>query len=428
MTNTLGNESGQPKSNVNRSSFQPKQKGPDPSSVTAPAPKKKSEYNSKNSRAKPAYSQGSMAQGGSKPPACAKCGRNHSGMCRDGSTGCFKCGQNSHFMRECPKNKQGNGNGGNRILYSSVAPPNRAASRGAISGAGGGGNRLYAITSHQEQEDSPDVITGMIQVFNFNVYALLDPGASLSFVTQYVSMNFNVLPEQLSVPFSISTPAVMPVGLHLIIMQTQVIMISIQSLADAVEHSEIIMPPGSIVRGRPDRHNVEEQELPNAPEEQPQGEFTNAKFREAIRMLSEAVTNQVGQQREARQEGADTSRIREFLRMNPPSFTGSSTTEDLKNFIKELKKDSLSVHEYGLKFTQLSRYSPAMVANMRSRMSLFVVGLYHLSSKEGSAAMLIGDMDISRLMIYVQQVQEEKPRDKEESRNKKAKTGNESGK
>jgi len=61
-----------------------------------------------------------------------------------------------------------------------------------------------------------------------------------------------------------------------------------------------------------------------------------------------------------------------------------------------LKKDSLSVHEYGLKFTQLSRYAPEMVADMRSRMSLFVAGLSRLSSKEGKTTMLIGDMDISR--------------------------------
>ncbi|KAG5575656.1 hypothetical protein H5410_055790 [Solanum commersonii] len=36
-------------------------------------------------------------------------------------------------------------------------------------------------------------------------------------------------------------------------------------------------------------------------------------------------------------------------------------------------------------------------------------------------------MDIARLMAYVQQVEEEKVRDREEFRNKKAKTGNESG-
>ncbi|WMV45522.1 hypothetical protein MTR67_038907 [Solanum verrucosum] len=104
--------------------------------------------------------------------------RIHSGVCCDGSIGCFKC----------------------------VAPSDRATSRGATSGASRGGNRLYAITICKEQEDSPDVVTGMIQVFNFDVYALLDPGANLSFVTPYVAMNFDVLPKKLIEPFSVATP------------------------------------------------------------------------------------------------------------------------------------------------------------------------------------------------------------------------------
>uniref|UniRef100_M1BF93 Gag-pol polyprotein n=1 Tax=Solanum tuberosum TaxID=4113 RepID=M1BF93_SOLTU len=62
-----------------------------------------------------------------------------------------------------------------------------------------------------------------------------------------------------------------------------------------------------------------------------------------------------------------------------------------------------------------------MVADMRSRMSLFVAGLSRLSSKEGKEDMLIGDMVITRLMVYVQWVEEEKLRDKEEFRNKKQK-------
>uniref|UniRef100_M1DDT8 Gag-pol polyprotein n=1 Tax=Solanum tuberosum TaxID=4113 RepID=M1DDT8_SOLTU len=87
----------------------------------------------------------------------------------------------------------------------------------------------------------------------------------------------------------------------------------------------------------------------------------------------------------------------------------------------------MSVHEYSLKFTQLSHYAPEMVGDMRSMMSLFVIGLSRLSRKESKAAMLIGDMNIARLMIHVQQVEEDKSNDKEEFRNKKAKTGNESG-
>ncbi|WMV24113.1 hypothetical protein MTR67_017498 [Solanum verrucosum] len=67
-----GNESGQQKSNVNRSTFQHKKKGPTPSSASAPTPRNKCEYNSQNSqnfRARPAHSQGNKAHGGTRTPA-----------------------------------------------------------------------------------------------------------------------------------------------------------------------------------------------------------------------------------------------------------------------------------------------------------------------------------------------------------------------
>ena len=54
------------------------------------------------------------------------------------------------------------------------------------------------------------------------------------------------------------------------------------------------MPLQKLAKGRPTRRNVEEQELLNAPEVQPEGEVTNIKFCKAIRMLSRAVTNHVG--------------------------------------------------------------------------------------------------------------------------------------
>ncbi|WMV33146.1 hypothetical protein MTR67_026531 [Solanum verrucosum] len=116
------------------------------------------------------------------------------------------------------------------------------------------------------------------------------------------------------------------------------------------------MPPRKVVRGRPARRNVEKQELPNSPEVQPQGEVTNAEFREAIKMLSQVVTNQVGQKRGAQQGEADTSRIHEFLRMNPPSFTGSSTTEDPENFIEELKSVFEVMHVVDTERVELATY------------------------------------------------------------------------
>ncbi|KAG5610330.1 hypothetical protein H5410_021611 [Solanum commersonii] len=100
-----------------------------------------------------------MAQRGNWAPACGKFGRNHPRTYRDGSTGCFKCGQEGHFMKECPKNRQCNGNAGNITQSSSVAPLDKASPRGATSGTGSGANHLYAISSRQEQKNYPDVVT-----------------------------------------------------------------------------------------------------------------------------------------------------------------------------------------------------------------------------------------------------------------------------
>ena len=67
-----------------------------------------------------------------------------------------------------------------------------------------------------------------------------------------------------------------------------------------------------------------------------------------------------------------------------------------------------------------------MVKDKRSRISLFVAGLGRALSKEGRAVMFIGDIEISRIMVYVE-IEEYKVRDKEVSRNKQGNIQNESG-
>ncbi|TMX04679.1 hypothetical protein EJD97_005968 [Solanum chilense] len=136
------------------------------------------------------------------------------------------------------------------------------------------------------------------------------------------------------------------------------------------------MPPQRVARGRPTRRYVkpQEQELPNGPQVKPQGKATNTMFREAIRIMSQAMTNQLVS----------------------------------KN---EINKKGLTLRGF----------------DMRSRMSYFLAGIGLSSSKEGRATKLIGDMDILRLMIYVEKVEKEKLRNREEFKNKRAKTRNESG-
>ncbi|WMV46212.1 hypothetical protein MTR67_039597 [Solanum verrucosum] len=81
-------------------------------------------------------------------------------------------------------------------------------------------------------------------------------------------------------------------------------------------------------------------------------------------MLSQVVTNQARKQRGNQQEVADTSRIREFLRMNPPSFTSSSVTEDPKNFVEELQKVSEIMHVADTERVELAAYEMKGVARI----------------------------------------------------------------
>ena len=60
------------------------------------------------------------------------------------------------------------------------------------------------------------------------------------------------------------------------------------------------------------------------------------------------------------------------------------------------------VQEYSLKFTQLARYAPHMVADSRSRMSKFVSGVSSSIVKKCKTAILIKEMDISRLIAHSQ--------------------------
>ena len=66
-------------------------------------------------------------------------------------------------------------------------------------------NRFYALRSRGEQETSPDVVAGMLKFFSIDVYALLYPGATLSFVTSIKSKKFYILPDILQEHFITST-------------------------------------------------------------------------------------------------------------------------------------------------------------------------------------------------------------------------------
>lgn len=89
---------------------------------------------------------------------------------------------------------------------------------------------------------------------------------------------------------------------------------------------------------------------------------------------------------------------RDFLNM----FFSRELREAKAQKFMNLKQSSTLVHEYKLKFTHLSMYAPYMVVDSRSQMSKFFFGVSNLVRTKCRNAMLLGNMDISRLMTYAQ--------------------------
>ncbi|XP_070040992.1 uncharacterized protein [Nicotiana tomentosiformis] len=104
-------------------------------------------------------------------PRCAQCGKNHVGKCRMGLGVCYTCGYPGHVMRDCPTRGDvsiaqpagsvtGSPSSVRPPRQGSQAPMSRGRGRGGASSLSGPQNRIYALIGRQDQELSPDVVTG----------------------------------------------------------------------------------------------------------------------------------------------------------------------------------------------------------------------------------------------------------------------------
>ena len=73
-----------------------------------------------------------------------------------------------------------------------------------------------------------------------------------------------------------------------------------------------------------------------------------------------------------------------------------------------LKQGGMSIRDYALRFSKLSKYAPSMMEDPRVKMGQFVSGLGDTVGSEGQAALLHKEMDLSRLMTYVEKVEDRK--------------------
>ena len=155
--------------------------------------------------------------------------KRHHGECRRFSTGCFHCGQEAHFIRECPQLI------GAETSVASLATPipemstQKSSGRGfpsrgasAVVGRGGRGRgrgsgpgiqteartqaRVYAVTQ-QDADAAPDVVTGIISILDHDAYTLVDPGATHSFASKHFLDRLEIKTQPLEGRMRVSLPA-----------------------------------------------------------------------------------------------------------------------------------------------------------------------------------------------------------------------------
>ncbi|XP_024163763.1 uncharacterized protein LOC112170661 [Rosa chinensis] len=134
------------------------------------------------------------------------------------TAGCFICGQQDHFRRDCPLATQGARSTPTQTVGQSSAGGSTSSARtssvGRASSQQGRAQRgrpvtharLHAMTQ-QEGRDSPKVIVGTLFIFHQPALTLIDPGATHSFMSSRFACFANVPSSLLIGEWYVSLPA-----------------------------------------------------------------------------------------------------------------------------------------------------------------------------------------------------------------------------
>ncbi|XP_073137505.1 uncharacterized protein [Henckelia pumila] len=109
-------------------------------------------------------------------PICQKCGKPHSGQCMLGTNSCFNYKKPGHFAKDCPQEKE------------------------PVKG------RIFAMKHDQIDPDSAIVI-GMIHIVDLTGNALIDTGATHSFISVNFVMKLEILSDEFFLGFCVLLPS-----------------------------------------------------------------------------------------------------------------------------------------------------------------------------------------------------------------------------
>ncbi|KAL5565685.1 hypothetical protein UlMin_028849 [Ulmus minor] len=154
--------------------------------VSQPQGQNKNNKRKGNSQANRDSRQPAPKKNNATYPTCGKCGKNHPGECRQGTTACYKCGKEGHFARKCTvkstSDSQQNRNqeGQFRSLQTLTEGPVEGQD---IKNVLEPNARVYAYTKGDAEAGGSKVVTGQLPVAYVLARVLIDSGATHSFIS-----------------------------------------------------------------------------------------------------------------------------------------------------------------------------------------------------------------------------------------------------